>query len=141
MYNLASVTWCQKSGSMKWLKLTRLSRNQAKKGTFDKSRRIIMEVTIPVMNWKASDLHMEWIQFEKQIKLLFKGPLKHDTPTEHSSYIKTWITESGREILKSINPPNEERDCPYELPKVLGKYCESMRSSLYTRFIFQELKQ
>ena len=100
-----------------------------------------MAATIPVMNWKASDLNKEWKQFEKQVELLFKGLLKHNTPTEHSSYIKIWITESGREILKSINFPNKEADCPNQLLKQLREYCQSMKSSLYTRFIFQELKQ
>ncbi|XP_060598220.1 uncharacterized protein K02A2.6-like [Ruditapes philippinarum] len=66
-----------------------------------------MELTglsVPVINWEASNLPEQWIKFQRHVELMFTGPLKNKTKKEKISYLLIWVGDKGRDIHATWEP-------------------------------------
>ena len=76
----------------------------------------------PKMDWNEKNLTYSWRKCEEYMNLMFKGPLKESTPKEKSAYVRLWIGEEGREIIRSWTLSKEEIENPKTLICKLREY-------------------
>ena len=60
-------------------------------------------ITPPNMNWDSNNLPTTWEKFERNVKLIFSGPLKEKEEEEKIAYILIWVGEKGQIVeIKNI---------------------------------------
>ncbi|KAJ8366207.1 hypothetical protein SKAU_G00150380 [Synaphobranchus kaupii] len=78
----------------------------------------------PKIDWDAADLYQEYERFRSHVGFVFAGPLSELENKAKAGWLGTWIGEQGREIYKTLEWGNGEKEDP---AKVLEKFAAYIR--------------
>lgn len=92
----------------------------------------------PSLDWNAPDLYKEYTRFKDHTGFVFAGPLSELTPKQKAGWLGTWIGPQGREIYRTLQWTDGEKDDP---DKVLAKFEAYVRPRKNKRIARHNLKQ
>lgn len=92
----------------------------------------------PSIDWGAPDLYKEFARFRDYVGFVFSGPLADLNPKQQAGWLGTWIGSQGREIYRTLQWKEGEKEDP---EKVLKKFAEYVRPRKNKRIARHNLKQ
>ena len=90
---------------------------------------------------QSENLDEESSKFEEHAKLLVLGPLSGKTEKVHCAYLLIWICEKGRDIFKTFEIEEENKNKIYPYLLKLWQYAAPKKNKVFARYIFQRRDQ
>jgi len=69
----------------------------------------------PSIDWGAPDLYKEFTRFKDHVGFVFSGPLSDLNPKQQAGWLGTWIGSQGREIYRTLQWEEGEKEDPDKL--------------------------
>ena len=92
----------------------------------------------PHIDWDSADLYKEFERFQNHVSFVFAGPLATQTPRQKAGWLGTWIGEQGREVYKTLQWEDGEKDDP---DRVLAKFASYIRPRKNKRIAHHRFKK
>lgn len=95
----------------------------------------------PKFDWEAADLYQEFDRFRSHVTFVFDGPLSELTAKQQAGWLGTWIGGQGREIYKTLNWAEGEKEDPEKVLDKFEKYIRPRKNKRIARHRFKQRKQ
>lgn len=100
-----------------------------------------MQFEHPKIDWDAADLYQEFQRFRSHVSFVFAGPLTALVSRQKAGWIGTWIGEQGREIYKTLEWADGEKDDPVKVLDKFAGYIRPRKNKRIARHRFKQRKQ
>lgn len=100
-----------------------------------------MQFEHPKIDWDAADLYQEFQRFRSHVSFVFAGPLSALVSRQKAGWIGTWIGEQGREIYKTLEWADGEKDDPVKVLDKFAGYIRPRKNKRIARHRFKQRKQ
>lgn len=95
----------------------------------------------PKIDWDASDLYLEFERFRSHVGFVLAGPLSDLEANQHAGWLGTWIGEQGREIYKTLEWADGEKEDPEVVLDKFAAYVRPRKNKRIARHRFKQRKQ
>ena len=95
----------------------------------------------PQIDWDSDDLYQEFSRFKSHVEFVFAGPLSKTSDKEKAGWLGTWLGPQGREIYKTFNWQDGEKEKPEKVLEKLEKYTRPRKNKRMSRHKLRLRKQ
>uniref|UniRef100_A0A3B1K366 Gypsy retrotransposon integrase-like protein 1 n=1 Tax=Astyanax mexicanus TaxID=7994 RepID=A0A3B1K366_ASTMX len=95
----------------------------------------------PKIDWDSADLYQEFERFRSHVTFVFDGPLSELTAKQRAGWLGTWIGEQGREIYKTLEWGDGEKEDPFKVLDKFSSYIRPRKNKRIARHRFKQRKQ
>lgn len=92
----------------------------------------------PKIDWDAADLYQEFKRFCSHIDFVFDDPLSELEAKQRAGWLETWIGEQGREIYKTQNWEDDEKQDPVKVLDKFANYIRPRKNKRIARHCFKQ---
>lgn len=95
----------------------------------------------PKIDWDAADLYQEFERFRSHVDFVFDGPLSELEAKQRAGWLGTWIGEQGREIYRTLNWEDGEKQDPVKVWDNFANDITPRKNKRIERHRFKQRKQ
>ncbi len=86
-------------------------------------------------------MYQEFERFRSHVSFIFDGPFSELTAKKQAGWLGMWIGEQGREIYKTLNWADGEKEDPVKVLDKFASYIRPRKNKRIARHHFKQRKQ